>query len=138
MAKRVWDPILVGDVAQPLGAFSHGATVMMSPRTTYVHTSGITSRDEDGSVVGPGDIEAQTRQVLKKLTTVLADAGCELGDVLKITVFITDMSHFEAIHKVRREFFDPPYPASTMVEVSRLVDPSSMIEIEAIACRQES
>lgn len=128
---------MVGDVAQPLGAFSHGATVTMSPGTKYVHTSGITSRGEDGAVVGPGDIEAQTRQVLEKLASVLADAGCELGDVLKVTVFVTDMTHFEAIHKVRREFFNPPYPASTMVEVSRLVDPSSMIEIEAIACRRE-
>lgn len=102
---------------------------------THIHTSGITSRDEDGNVIGEGDIRAQTRQALEKLSEVLAAGGCALSDVIKLTVFVTDISLFDDIHAVRSEYFSEPYPASTMVQITRLVDERSMIEIEAIAHR---
>ena len=85
------------------------------------------------SAVGIGDIEAQTRQVLDNLARVLANVGGRLDDIVKVTVFVTDMAHLDQIHRVRAEYFTPPYPASTLVEVSRLVRPEYLIEIDAVA-----
>ena len=83
---------------------------------------------------GRGDIRAQTRKTLENLQAVLAEAGATMDDVVKVTVFVTNLSeHFAAIHEIRAEFFASDYPASTLVEVSRLVDPEMLIEIEAIA-----
>lgn len=135
MEKRAWKSFIVDGVASPTGVFCHAVSVEVGPGVTYVHTSGITSRNADGVVVGEGDIEAQTRQVLSKLADVLRGVGCSLGDVLKLLVFVTDMNGFDSIHSVRQEFFEAPYPASTMVEVERLVDERLMIEIEAVAVR---
>lgn len=135
MEDRRWSPLVIAGLAPPSGAFSHGVTMGVGSGITCVCTSGITARRSDGSVVGEGDIEAQTRQVLSNLADVLSGAGCTLTDVAKLTVFVTDMNGFESIHRVRREFFSMPYPASTMVEVSRLVDNRLMIEIEAVAVR---
>lgn len=135
MSTRSWQTIAAEAVAPPSGIFSHGSVIPISDTLTYIHTSGLTSRDANGEVVGEGDIEKQTAQVLTKLRELLAEVGCTLDDVFKILVFITDMAHFDAIHRVRKEYFTPPYPASTMVQVSRMVDPRSLIEIEAIACR---
>ena len=98
-----------------------------------LHISGHVSQDPDGNTVGVDDIRAQTRQTLINIQTVLSSVGGEMSDIAKVTVFITDMSTLADIHAVRAEFFDPPYPASTLVEVSRLVNPEWMIEIEAVA-----
>lgn len=87
----------------------------------------------DGNTVGIGDIQAQTRQVLENIRRVLVSVGGNMSDIAKVTVFVTDMSTLPEIHKVRSEFFDPPYPASSLVEVNGLVKPEFMIEIEAIA-----
>jgi 2-iminobutanoate/2-iminopropanoate deaminase len=84
-------------------------------------------------VVGEGDITLQTETVLSNLRTILEEAGATLDDVVKVTVFIRHMEEFDQIHAVRRRYFQPPYSASSMVEVSRLIDPRSLIEIEAIA-----
>ncbi|MBI4506451.1 MAG: RidA family protein [Chloroflexi bacterium] len=118
-------------IAPPSGVFSQ-ATMVDSPRR-LVFVSGMTSRDATGAVVHVGDIEAQTRQVLKNLKAVLAEAGATLDDVVKVTVFVRDIGDFRAIHEVRRAYFPKDPPASSMVEVSRLVDERMLIEIEAIA-----
>lgn len=94
--------------------------------------SGITSRDARGNVVGVGDVRAQTRRVISNLRTTIEAAGGTLADIVSVTVFVTDIQDFEAIHEVRREFFPVEPPASTMVEISRLVDERSLIEISAI------
>ena len=65
--------------------------------------------------------------------TVLEAAGGSLDDVVKVTVFITDMADYDRIHEVRRRFFREPYPASSMVEVSALIDPRLLVEVEAVA-----
>lgn len=131
-----WKTLDAGGVAAPTGTFSHGSEIAVSDSLTLVYTSGITSRDENGNVVGEGDIETQTRQALTKLQAVLASAGCAMSDVLKVTVFVRGIDEFDTIHRVRREFFTPPYPASTMVQIERLVDSRSLIEIEAVAARR--
>jgi 2-iminobutanoate/2-iminopropanoate deaminase len=121
-------------VAIPRGIMSQGIAV---PAGRMVFASGQVARDVDGSLVGPGDIRAQTRKTLENLQAVLAEGGATMDDVVKVTVFVTSLSeHFAAIHEVRREFFKSDYPASTLVEISSLVDPEMLIEIEAIAVTQ--
>lgn len=104
-----------------------------APRGRTIYVSGLTSRDVDGNVVGEGDIKAQTEKVLENVKTILGEAGATMEDIVKVTVFILDMEQFSEIHEVRRRYFTEPYPASSMVEVSRLVDPRLLIEIEAVA-----
>ena len=119
-------------VSAPRGIMSQGVAVPAGGRMVFA--SGQVARDADGNLVGPGDIHAQTRQVLRNLQAVLAEGGAALDDVVKVTVFVTNLAeHFAAIHEVRAEFFQPGYPASTLVEVSGLVHPEMLIEIEAIA-----
>ena len=112
------------------GAFSAG-TEAPAGRTIYI--SGQVSMNAAGNVVGEGDIKRQTETVLEHVKTVLEGAGGGMDDVVKVTVFITDMGLYDEIHEVRRRYFDEPYPASSMVEVSALIDPRLLIEIEAVA-----
>ncbi len=131
MAKEI---LLSSNVAVPAGIMSQGVAVS-SGRTVYV--SGQVARGVDGQLVGRGDIRAQTRKVLENVQSVLAAAGATMADVVKVTVFVTNLAeHFSAIHEVRAEFFSSDYPASTLVEVSRLVDPDMLIEIEAVVVVQ--
>ena len=118
-------------VAVPRGIMSQGVAV---PAGRMVFASGQVARGVDGELVGRGDIRAQTRKTLENLQAVLAEGGATMDDVVKVTVFLTNLDeHFAAVHEVRAEFFSAGYPASTLVEVSRLVDPEMLIEIEAIA-----
>jgi reactive intermediate/imine deaminase len=95
--------------------------------------SGQAAIAEDGSVVGGSDFEAQARQAFENLGAVLHAAGAGLEDVVKVTILVTDMSHFPTIVELRREYFSPPYPADTVAEVRSLALPELMVEIEAIA-----
>ena len=131
MAKTI---LISSDVATPAGIMSQGVAV---PSGRMVFVSGQVARGVDGQLVGRGDIQAQTRKVLENVRSVLAEAGATMDDVTKVTVFVTNLAgHFSAIHEVRAEFFSSGYPASTLVEISRLVDPDMLIEIEAIAVVQ--
>ena len=85
-----------------------------------------------------GGIEAQTRQTLENLQATLALAGATLADVVKVNIFLTDMSHFTAMNGVYREFFPSEPPARTTVGTTALANPAMMIEIEAIALAPES
>ncbi len=115
----------------PLGVFSQATKI--EAQGSLVFVSGLTSRDADGNVVGVGDVKKQTETILENMQIILKDGGGSLEDVTKVTVYIRDMKDFDAIHEVRRRYFKPPLPASTMVEVSMLVSPELLIEIEAIA-----
>lgn len=117
-------------VVKPFGIFSGAA---WQPEGKVLHISGQVAQDVDGVTVGQGDITAQTRQVLNNIDKILASVGGQMSDIVKVTVFITDMSMLEEIHRVRSEFFTPPYPASSLVQVVGLVDPDLLIEIEAVA-----
>ncbi len=112
------------------GAFSAGVEVPAG-RTVYI--SGQVAMDAEGNVVGEGDIKAQTERVLENVAIVLDEAGGGLEDVVKVTVFITDMGMYDGIHEVRRRYFSEPYLASSMVEVSALIDPRLLVEVEAVA-----
>jgi len=95
--------------------------------------SGQVALDREGRVVGVGDARAQTRQALENMSAMLAVAGATLGDVVKLTVFVTDMREFPKVQEVRAEYWPTDPPASTSVEVSRLVRDELMVEIDAIA-----
>ena len=100
-------------------------------RTIYI--SGQVAWDAGGRVVGEGDFAAQTRQVFENLTTALAAASAGLGDVVKITVFVVDVSQVQTFRSIRDEYFGDHPPASSLVQVSQLVLPDLLVEVEAIA-----
>ncbi len=117
-------------VVRPFGIFSGAA---WQPEGKVLHISGQVSEDELGTIVGAGDIVAQTRQVLDNISRILDSVGGRMADIAKVTVFIKDMTMLDSIHQVRSEFFEPPYPASSLVQVVDLVKPEFLIEIEAVA-----
>lgn len=98
-----------------------------------VYVSGQVAMDASGQIVGKGDMRAQTRQVLHNIAAVLEEADATLEDVVKVTMYVTDMSRANEAREVRLEYFQTNPPASTGVEVSALAHPDLMIEIEAIA-----
>ena len=116
------------------GAFSAG---MEAPVGRTIYVSGMVSMDADGNVVGEGDVRLQTETVLENVKATLEEVGGTLRDVVKVTVFIRDMGQYDEIHEVRRRYFEEPYPASSMVEVSALIDPRLLVEIEAVAVIQD-
>jgi enamine deaminase RidA (YjgF/YER057c/UK114 family) len=115
---------------EPFGIFSSGAWAT-DGRPLFI--SGQVAQGSDGKVVGEGDIKAQTRAVLDNVGRILQQAGGTFDDIALVNVYVLDMAHLKAIHEVRAEYFQPPYPASTLVQVTRLTDPRYLIEINAIA-----
>jgi enamine deaminase RidA (YjgF/YER057c/UK114 family) len=118
-------------ISKPSGHFSQATMVQARGRLVFI--SGMTARRADGSIAGIGDIEAQTRQVCDNLKAAVEAAGGSLDDVCRVDVYVRNMEHFDTIHKVRREYFKAPPPASTMVEVCKMTSPEYLIEINAIA-----
>ncbi len=94
--------------------------------------SGCVPVDGDGRLV-PGDVVAQARQVFANLRAVLEAAGAGFGDIVKVTVFLTDVDDRQAVNTVREEVFGDARPASTLVEVSRLAVDGARVEVEAVA-----
>lgn len=97
--------------------------------------SGQTSINQNGKLIHTGDFFAQAEQAFKNLDNVLKAGGSSLDDVLKVTIFLIDMSNFDKIVKLRERFFSKPYPADSIVEISSLFHPDALIEIEAIAVK---
>jgi 2-iminobutanoate/2-iminopropanoate deaminase len=123
--------IISDKIRQPSGHFSQ-ATVIEA-RGKLVFISGMTARKADGSIAGIGDIEAQTRQVCENIKAAVEAAGGNMDDIVRVDVYVRNMEHFDKIHKVRREYFKAPAPASTMVEICKMTSPDYLIEINAIA-----
>jgi len=98
-----------------------------------VHVSGTTATDDDGEVVGRGDPGEQARVALEIVAESLAEAGAELSDVVRTRMYVTDVDDWEAVGDAHAAVFGDVRPATTMVEVSRLVDPALLVEIEAEA-----
>jgi len=129
--RTMKEQIRTDRVHEPSGHFSQAIAVEAKGRMVFV--SGMTARRPDGSIAGIGDVEAQTRQVCENIQSALESAGGTMDDVCRVDVFVRNIEHFEKIHKVRREYFKAPAPASTMVEVTKMVHPDYLIEINAIA-----
>jgi 2-iminobutanoate/2-iminopropanoate deaminase len=99
----------------------------------FLFISGQAPIDENGQIVGVGDFDAQAEQVFANLERVLRAGGSSFTNVIKVTIFLRDMSNFPKIVELRGRYFTPPYPADTIVEVTSLYSPDALIEIEAIA-----
>ena len=110
---------------------SHYADAVRAGHLLFV--SGIVPVDGEGALVGVGDVVEQTRQVFRNMAAVLGAAGAGPADVVKVTVFLTDIDDRPRINPVRVEFFGSARPASTLVEVSALAVPGALIEVEAVA-----
>jgi enamine deaminase RidA (YjgF/YER057c/UK114 family) len=116
---------------KPPGHFSQATVIEAKGRLVFI--SGMTARRADGTIAGVGDVEAQTRQVCENLKSAVDASGGTLDDICRVDVYVRNIEHFDVIHKVRREYFNPPLPASTLVEVTKMVSPDYLIEINAIA-----
>ena len=111
--------------------FSHYTDAVRAGDLLFV--SGCVALDADGNLVGEGDVVAQTRQVFENIGLCLSAAGASFDDVVKVTTFLTDIGDRAAVNLVRQEVFGGARPASTLVEVSALVLPEFLIEVEAVA-----
>jgi len=127
MTKRAIDP---EGLPAPVGPYSN---VVTATPGRLVFVAGQVALDANGDIVGKGDVAAQTRQVMENIGTALEAAGATFGDVVRVVNYITDVDLFGQMAAVRKEFLVEPYPASTLVEVSALMFPELLIEIEAIA-----
>ena len=98
-----------------------------------IWVSGTTSTGSDGAIVGKGDPYAQAKQAIANIERALMSAGARLADVVRTRIYVTDIAHWQDIGRAHGEAFADIHPASTMVEVSRLIDPDLLVEIEADA-----
>ncbi len=115
-------------LAEPI---SHYTDAVVAGELLFI--SGLLGVDGQGELVGADDVVAQTRQVFENMRAVLDDAACGFEDIVKVTVYLTDVDDRPKINPVRQEVFGDARPASTLVEVSRLAIPGAKVEIEAVA-----
>jgi enamine deaminase RidA (YjgF/YER057c/UK114 family) len=114
-----WEPIV-----------GYSRAVKVGP---HIYVAGTTAIDGEGGIIGHGDFYAQTMQILKNVEAALARAGARMTDVVRTRVFTTDIGRWEEIGRAHGEFFRDVRPASTMVEISRLIAPELLVEIEVDA-----
>jgi 2-iminobutanoate/2-iminopropanoate deaminase len=122
------EEIRVPELAEPV---SHYTDAVRAGDLLFV--SGCIAVDGDGRLVGGDDVVMQTRQVFANVEAILTAAGASIRDVVKVTVFLTDVGDRAAVNSVREEIFGGTRPASTLVEVSKLVLDGARVEIEAVA-----
>jgi 2-iminobutanoate/2-iminopropanoate deaminase len=118
-------------VATPSAHFAQAIAIEAHGKLVFV--SGMTARRPDGTIAGIGDIEEQTRQVCENIQAALEAAGAKMSDVCRIDVYLRNIGDRERFNKVRQQYWPTHPPASTLVEVSKLVSPEYLVEITAVA-----
>jgi len=99
----------------------------------HIYVTGTTAFDDDGDILFPNDAYKQTKQAILNIEQALKNAGASLVDVVRTRIFVTDIGQWEKIGKAHAEFFGEIRPATSMIEISRLIDPKMLVEIEADA-----
>jgi enamine deaminase RidA (YjgF/YER057c/UK114 family) len=124
------DAVNPAGIWTPFGAFS---MAVIQGHGQIVHLKGQVSLDAEGQIVGPGDMRTQVRQVLQNIEAVLASMGGSTSDIVSLVHYATNIDDFMKAGDIRKEFFRPPFPITTTVQVERLYHPDLVIEISAIA-----
>jgi reactive intermediate/imine deaminase len=119
-------------IAPPIGLYSHAVRVETT-EATWIFVSGQIAHDADGTLVGPGDLPAQTEQVFENLARVLEANGASFSDVVKIQAYLTTLDGFDRSREIRARYLPEEPPASTAVRVAELVVPEAVIEVDVVA-----
>lgn len=121
--------------SRPVGSYSPGICVPLQGASRLVFVSGQVATDASGNVLCPSDAGGQTRVVFERIVAVLREAGAGLEDLVSLTIYLRDLSHFSQVSDVRNEVLADKVPSSTLVEVSGLAEEGCLVEISAVAVR---